>query len=293
MTKYRIVHSTSYQYSEPVPVCHNQLRLSPRDATWTQCTSHRLMIRPSPESIFRRKDWFGNLVESFSLDENHRKLTVTATSRVTVNPQTVPQPDQTPAWGDIATGVRERTVDDWLSVCEFIFDSPVVTRGSVFQEFASDCFPPGRPVLAGAIALTSKIHREFKYDARATTVTTRPEDALAARHGVCQDFAHVAIACLRTLGIPARYVSGYLRTIPPPGKTRLVGADASHAWLAVWGGAAGWIDLDPTNDCVCSIDHIPIAWGRDYSDVAPIRGVFIGGGQHTLSVSVDVEPLET
>jgi len=290
--KYRIVHSTSYQYSDSVPVCHNQLRLTPRETAYTNCTSHRMLIRPTPGHVSRRKDWFGNLVQSFSLDESHRKLLLTATSRVTVSPQVVPDASQTPKWEDVVTGVRNQTINDWFDVTEFVFDSSLVSRGETFREYAADCFMPAQPILAGAVMLMSKIFREFKYDPRATTVVTRPGEALAQKHGVCQDFAHVAISCLRSLGLPARYVSGYLRTIPPPGKERLVGADASHAWFSVWCGEAGWIDLDPTNDKVCGIDHIPIAWGRDYSDVAPIRGVFTGGGKHTLSVSVDVEPLE-
>ncbi len=290
--KYRIVHSTSYQYSDPVLVCHNHLRLSPRETAYTKCTSHRMLIRPNPENVSRRKDWFGNLVQSFSLDESHRKLLLTATSRVIVSPQVVPVAAETPKWEDIAAGVRDQTIDGWFDVAEFIYDSTLATRGEIFRDYAADCFSPDQPVLAGALALMTKIFRDFKYDPRATTVVTRPGEALAQKHGVCQDFAHVAISCLRSLGLPVRYVSGYLRTLPPPGKERLIGSDASHAWFSVWCGEAGWIDLDPTNDKVCGIDHIPIAWGRDYSDVAPIRGVFTGGGRHTLNVSVDVEPLE-
>jgi transglutaminase-like putative cysteine protease len=289
--KYRIVHSTSYQYSDPVPVCHNLLRLSPRETAYTNCTSHRMLIRPNPERVSRRKDWFGNLVQSFSLDESHRKLLLTATSRVTVSPQVVPEANETPEWEDIAASIRDQSIDGWFDVNEFVYDSSLAPSGDTFRDYASDCFAPKQPILDGAIALMSKIFREFKYDPKATTVVTRPAEALAQKHGVCQDFAHVAISCLRSLGLPARYVSGYLRTLPPPGKERLIGADASHAWFSIWCGEAGWIDLDPTNDKVCGTDHIPIAWGRDYSDVAPIRGVFTGGGQHTLKVSVDVEPI--
>jgi transglutaminase-like putative cysteine protease len=290
--KYRIVHSTTYQYADSVPVCLNQLRLSPRDTPWTHCSSHRMTISPTPVNVSKRRDWFGNNVQSFSLNENHRRLSVVAKSRVSVSPQTVPEAVNTPAWEDIATGVRDASLNGWFEVCEFTFESPSISRQDEFSEFAADCFTAGRPILAAAIDLTTKIFRDFKYDPRATTVTTRPEEVLKVKHGVCQDFAHVAIATLRALGLPARYVSGYLRTIPPAGQPRMVGADASHAWFSVWCGDAGWIDLDPTNDCVCSTDHIPIAWGRDYSDVAPIRGVFMGGGDHTLAVSVDVEPLD-
>lgn len=289
--KYRIVHSTAYQYSDPVPVCHNQLRLSPRETAYTNCTSHRLLIRPSPSQVTRRKDWFGNPVQSFTLDESHRKLLLTATSRVTVSEQSLPDPASTPKCGDIAAGLPNESIEGWFDVIEFTFDSSLAARGETFRNYAADCLEPEQPILSATMSLMSKIHRDFKYDPKATTVVTRPDEALAQKHGVCQDFAHVAISCLRSFGVPARYVSGYLRTIPPPGKERLIGADASHAWFAVWCGEAGWIDLDPTNDKVCGTDHIPIAWGRDYSDVAPIRGVFTGGGNHTLNVSVDVEPI--
>jgi transglutaminase-like putative cysteine protease len=292
MARYRITHSTTYLYSDPVPVCQNQLRLSPRDTPWTHCSSHRLAITPRPDSKQRRRDWFGNYVQSFSLQESHRKLSVTAKSLVEVRPQSVPDPAETMTWEEAQAAIAQRSAADWLEASEFVFDSPHIARASAFRKFAEPCFPTGQPVLAGAVALTSKIFSEFKYDPRATTVTTRPEEVLQARHGVCQDFAHLEIASLRSLGLPARYVSGYLRTTPPPGKPRLTGADASHAWISVWCGPHGWIDLDPTNNCICSTDHIPIAWGRDYSDVAPFRGVYLGGGTHTLNVSVDVEPLD-
>jgi len=292
MAKYRITHATTYQYSDSVPVCQNQLRLSPRDTPRTHCLSHRLTITPRPGTRQRRTDWFGNQVQSFSLQENHRRLSVTATSLVEVLPQSEPSPGETVTWEEARSAVAQQSADDWLEASEFLFDSPHITRGAEFREFAEPCFPAGEPILAGAVALTAKIFTEFKYDPRATNVTTRPEEVLEAKHGVCQDFAHLEIACLRSLGLPARYVSGYLRTIPPPGKPRLVGADASHAWLSVWCGPHGWVDLDPTNNCICGTDHIPIAWGRDYSDVAPFRGVYLGGGSHTLQVSVDVEPLE-
>ncbi len=186
MAKYRITHATTYQYSDPVPVCQNQLRLSPRDTPWTHCSSHRLTITPRPDSKQRRRDWFGNYVQSFSLLESHRKLAVTATSLVDVLPQSVPDASATIAWEDVRTAVTEQSLDNWLEASEFVFDSPHVSRADAFREFAEPCFPPGEPVLAGAVALTSKIYSEFEYDPRATTVTTRPEEVLQAKHGVCQ-----------------------------------------------------------------------------------------------------------
>ncbi|MBM81213.1 MAG: transglutaminase [Planctomycetaceae bacterium] len=291
MAHYRIVHTTNYDYSDPVPVCHNQLHLSPRDTDWSRCTSHRLAIDPTPMHVSRRSDWFGNYVKSFSLQENHQKLCVTARSRVEVTPQAVPGISDAPSWEKIASRMNEQTDECIFRASEFLYDSPHISRGEAFREFAAECFNPGDSILAATIALTSKIHGEFQFGARATTVTTRPEEVLVSKHGVCQDFAHLAISSLRSLGIPARYVSGYLRTTPPAGQPRLIGADASHAWFSVFCGEHGWIDFDPTNNRLCDTDHIPIAWGRDYSDVTPVRGVFIGGGNHTLTVSVDVEPI--
>jgi transglutaminase-like putative cysteine protease len=288
---YRITHTTTYQYGDAVPVCHNQIRLSPRDSRWTQCVSHKLTIRPTPTTTAQRQDWFGNTVHAFSIDAGHRRLSVTASSRVTASQPDLCDPDSTPAWEEIANGVREQSIAGWFDVSEFTFDSPRVISSDVFRDFAAESFPPGRPILAGAVDLSSRIHEGFDYDASATDVTTSPEESLKLKRGVCQDFAHVALAALRSLGVPARYVSGYLRTVPPEGQPRLVGADQSHAWLSVWCGDAGWIDLDPTNDCLCSVDHIPIAWGRDYADVTPISGVFLGGGHHKLEVAVDVEPV--
>ncbi|OYW11667.1 MAG: hypothetical protein B7Z55_19015 [Planctomycetales bacterium 12-60-4] len=180
-----------------------------------------------------------------------------------------------------------------LEALQFTFDSPSVTAPAAVGQYAAESFPAGRPILEGVRHLTTRIHEDFKFDPRATTVSTPVVEVFEHRRGVCQDFAHLEIAALRSLGIPARYVSGYLRTIPPPGRPRLVGTDASHAWLSVYCGEAGWIDVDPTNDCIVSTDHITVAWGRDYSDVCPIKGVFVGGGTHQMTVSVDVQPLES
>ena len=254
--------------------------------------SHRLTTRPTPTTTAPRQGRFGNTVHAFSIDAGPRRLSVMASSRVTASQPDQRDPDSTPAWEEIATGVREQSIAAWFDVSEFVFDSPRVISSDVFRQFAAESFPSGRPVLAGAIDLSSRIHVRFEYDASATDVTTSPEESLKLKRGVCQDFAHVALAGLRSLGVPARYVSGYLRTVPPEGPPRLVGADQSHAWLSVWcGDVAGWIDLDPTNDCLCAVDHVPIAWSRDYSDVAPISGVFLGGGNHKLEVAVDVEPV--
>lgn len=290
---YKITHSTVYTYGEPVRVCHNFVMLTPREDRLVRCHSHRLVIRPTPQVSQRRRDYFGNSVHAFSIEENHRQLTVTASSRVTVLPIELPDPGTTAPWEKAVRAVTEQSIPDWLDVCQFQFDSPRIRRSREFVEFAEKSFTPGRPILEGALELTTRLHRHFKYDADATTVMTHPEESFRLARGVCQDFAHVQIACLRSLGLAARYVSGYLRTLPPPGKPRLVGADQSHAWVSLYCGAdLGWVDLDPTNNCPCGTDHIAIAWGRDYSDVAPLKGVFLGGGEHHLNVSVDVAPLE-
>ncbi|WP_437206133.1 transglutaminase family protein [Planctomicrobium sp. SH664] len=290
---YRITHSTTYSYSSPVRVCHNYVMLTPREQQTVTCQSHRLVIRPTPQVSGRRTDYFGNTVQSFSIEENHRQLQVVATSRVTVTPRELPAAMETPPWNEVATGVTERTDPKWLRASPFLYDSPRIRRNAEFREFALQSFTVDRPILEAVLDLTRIVHEHFKYDSKATAVDTEVETAFSLQRGVCQDFSHVQIACLRSIGLPARYVSGYLRTLPPPGKPRLIGVDQSHAWLAVYcGEQLGWVDVDPTNNSPCGADHIPIAWGRDYSDVAPIKGVFLGGGDHQLTVSVDVSPVD-
>ena len=290
MIEYRITHTTNYHYGDPVRVCHNLVLLTPRETEQIHCVSHRLTIKPTPQISSRRKDFFGNLVHSFSIEESHKQLSVTATSRVTVSPRALPQPAATMPWESVAARLATRDDPNWLDAAPFLFDSRRIRRSEDFLKFAKGVFTPGRPILEAADALTRRIHGEFRYDATATDVDTPPESAFRIRKGVCQDFAQIAIGCLRSIGIPARYVSGYLRTVPPPGRPRLVGADQSHAWIAVYAGEVGWVEFDPTNACLCTTDHVPVAWGRDYHDVVPMRGVYLGGGQHTLSVSVDVAP---
>lgn len=289
--QYRITHTTSYAYTMPVPVCRNVVLLTPRDLPYQALSSHRLKIRPRPVESTRRHDYFGNTVHSFSIEESHRKLTVTSTCRVKMSARPNPDAAGTPPWEQVVSSTTDRTNADWHDVCQYVFDSPSIPSSTEFADYARQSFSVGPTVLSGVLDLTARIHSDFKYDTKATSVTSSPAEAFRLRRGVCQDFAHVEIACLRSLGIPARYVSGYLRTIPPVGKPRLVGADASHAWLSVWCGPSGWIDVDPTNNVVCGTDHITLAVGRDYTDVAPLKGTFIGGGTSTLKVSVDVAPI--
>jgi transglutaminase-like putative cysteine protease len=264
--------------------------LTPREGGRVRSLSHRLVIRPTPLFSSRRTDAFGNTVHSFSIEENHRHLSVTATSRVRV--AVAPHPEETAPWEEVVAAVAEQRDPSWLDACRFGFDSPRIERAPEFVAYARQAFTRARPIFEAAFDLTRRIHRDFEYDKAATSVLTQTQEAFRIRRGVCQDFAHIQIACLRSLGVPARYVSGYLRTVPRPGQPRIVGADQSHAWVSVYCGAAGWVELDPTNDCVCSEDHVPIAWGRDYDDVVPVKGVILGGGEHRLVVSVDVEPEE-
>jgi transglutaminase-like putative cysteine protease len=289
--EYRITHSTTYTYSDPVPVSHNEVRLKPLDRGRQECLDFRMLISPEPTAIQNRFDFFGNHVTYFCIQQPHPGMTVKTTSRVVVRPRE-PSQDDFPPWETLCAAVAEYESPVGLAILQFAFPSPRIPRVPALAEYARPSFPPGRTILEGAVDLTSRIHRDFEYDPRATTVSTPVERVLQQRRGVCQDFAQLQIGCLRALGLPAAYVSGYLRTIPPPGKPRLVGADASHAWVSVYCGPdQGWIDLDPTNDSMTNTDHVVLARGRDYSDVTPIRGVFLGGTSHTLRVSVDVEPL--
>ena len=200
-------------------------------------------------------------------------------------------PIGTPPWETVVRKLAARDRPRELEALRYVFASPLITVGPAAGEYARSSFAPGTPVLAGAVDLMGRIFTEFKYDKSATTVDTSVEQVLANRSGVCQDFAHAAVSCLRAMGLAARYVSGYLKTLPPPGKPRLVGADASHAWISLYVPDAGWVDLDPTNNLIPGETHITLAWGRDYGDVTPVKGVVMGGGVHTLSVEVDVTAL--
>jgi transglutaminase-like putative cysteine protease len=289
---YRISHVTTYTYDSPVRVCHNLVMLTPRSDWVVKPLGHRVTVKPHPMVMHRREDYFGNTVHAFSIEESHRQLTVTASGRVEVAYDPLPPPEQSLAWEQVRNAVWAQTDLRWLEACQFRFNSERIQTSVEMADYARQSFRPGQPILAAALDLTRRIYDDFAYDTAATTVHTTPHEAFALRRGVCQDFAHIQVACLRSLGLSARYVSGYLRTYPPAGQPRLVGADQSHAWVSIYcGQQLGWVDLDPTNNRLCNIDHIPIAWGRDYNDVVPIRGVFLGGGQHGISVAVDVSPV--
>jgi transglutaminase-like putative cysteine protease len=290
--RYQIVHATNYSYSEPVPLCQNEVHLKPRDTARQSCLSHRLAISPAPHKLEGYRDYFGNQIQFFTIQDRHCELSVAAHSEVELAPADYLPPEQTAAWEQVRAAMQGSSDDGNLEVRQFVFDSPHVTASVELAEYARGSFAPGRPWLEAALDLLARIYGEFVYDPTATNVSTPLDTVLAMRRGVCQDFAHLQIGCLRSLGLPARYVSGYLLTTPPSGQPRLTGADASHAWLSAWCQEYGWVDFDPTNNVVPSLEHVTVAWGRDYSDVCPIKGVFVGGGQHSVNVSVNVEPIE-
>jgi transglutaminase-like putative cysteine protease len=284
--EYEVVHTTEYNYSEPVAVSHHLARLDPRALPHQQHGRHELQIEPAPAVMSSHTDYFGNAVTYFAMQGPHKRLSIRARSRVILEAPSLPSPADTPAWETVADRGRLP-----LEALEFLFDPAAIPPGADLAAYARAAFPPGRPLLDAVLELTHRIHAEFTFDPKATTVKTPLADVFRSRRGVCQDFARLEIACLRSLGLPARYVSGYLQTVPPPGRQRLLGADASHAWLAVYCPEAGWIHVDPTNDLLPSRTHITVAWGRDYTDVSPIHGVILGGGNHTLRVNVDVQRL--
>lgn len=288
--RYRISHTTKFSYSEPVPVCQNKVHLCPRTNRTQTCMAYRLLVIPEPVVVDTHMDFFGNTVDYFSLVDSHRGLSVTATSEVEVAATTPPDLEATPAWEEVVKQLHARPPSSEVKDCLFAFDSDYIEADPALADYARGSFTAERPIASAAMDLTRRIYEDFEYKPQATHVKSQVADVLELRAGVCQDFAHLQIACLRSLGLAARYVSGYLRTVPPPGKPRLVGADASHAWVAVYCGSTGWIDFDPTNNVIPSGDHVTIAYGRDYADVCPIQGVFVGGGDNAMSVSVDVAP---
>ena len=286
--KYRVTHKTKYSGDQPVSVCHNEACLKPRETPYQHIDAHQLSSAPQPTSQAQRQDYFQNNVWAFSFSSGYDEMTVASICDVTLSERMIPPLSQSPAWEQVVSRLCNPMSEADRAACEFTFESSRCVGNAELTEYARQSFPSGRPVLEALAELTSRIFHDFKYDPRATTVTTRVEDAFRMRKGVCQDFAHVQIAALRSLGLAARYVSGYLRTRPVPGKPRLIGADASHAWLSVYVGDGDWFDLDPTNNVFPSLEHITVAWGRDYGDVCPLKGVFIGGGRLKLDVSVDV-----
>lgn len=289
---YRVSHLTEYHYSAPVTLAHHLARMSPRETVNQRFRRHELRIDPKPAVLHGRFDSFGNWGSIFIVQETHQRLLVEATSEVELSPRSAFDPAQTPAWEAVRDGLSSDLSLEGLETYQYLFDSGLVQCSPELADYAKASFFPGRPILGAVLDLTRRIFADFCFDPTATTVSTPLRTVLSSRRGVCQDFAHLQIGCLRSMGLAARYVSGYIETNPPPGEEKLHGADASHAWVSVYCPGLGWVDFDPTNNLIVSDQHITVAWGRDYGDVSPLRGVILGGGQHNLRVAVSVHALE-
>ena len=286
--RYHVCHLTTYDYDASVSLSQHQMRLQPRSNWRQKFCNYNLAIEPNPRDIHEYTDYFGNPTLFVTVEGSHARLQVRSEFDVDLlnSPELIAK--ETPSWEIVRDRSRGVQIGVGLEANEFLFDSPLLKAGDDFADYARPSFPKGRPILEAALDLTARIHHDFTFDPTATDVTTPILQVLKQKRGVCQDFAHLQIVCLRSLGLPARYVSGYINTIPPPGKTKLAGADASHAWISIWCDAVGWIDLDPTNNVIPNREHITIGWGRDFSDLSPIRGVTLGSSSHSLRVAVDV-----
>jgi len=286
---YDIRHLTTYAYENPVSFARCSLRLEPKSADGQQLVTHAVEIRPRPAARAARYDFFGTHTESVLIETAHRHLRIDSRSRVKVARHALDRAAPSRPWETVRDVAFEATSLGPSSPIGYIFASPLVPVLAPVTAYASTSFPPGRGILASAVDLMHRIRSEFKYDPKATVISTPLREVFEKRRGVCQDFAHLMIAGLRGLGLPAAYVSGYLRTVPPPGKPRLQGADATHAWVSLWcGEEPGWIGFDPTNDVLIENDHIVLAVGRDFSDVSPVDGIIVGSRKQKLGVAVDV-----
>jgi transglutaminase-like putative cysteine protease len=293
--EYLVRHRTTYRYLQDVSYSCHEAHLGLRETPLQQVISSQLTLNPPPASRSKRKDYFGNPCEWFTLDQPHALLEVLAESQVRVAPAPDRDAATSQSWESVRHLLEEAIDAESRDAVQFIFDSPLTSFKSDVAAYAAISFPEGTPMLTGAIDLMRRIHADFRYDTTVTDATTPVDRVFEIRAGVCQDLAHVGIACMRSLGLPARYVSGYLLTQPPPGQERLLGADASHAWFSVWApssipGEGGWVDLDPTNDILVGEKHVTVAYGRDYGDVAPLNGIILGGHDHLIEVGVDVIP---
>jgi transglutaminase-like putative cysteine protease len=289
---YNILHRTTYKYKYPVSVGDHVACLKPRSFANNQLLHNALQIEPAPRTVTERIDYFGNVLCYFTVQEAHRELVVEARSKVRIDEDERRNTAVSLPWEESAQQLAHDYSPEALEAFQFQFESPRIRIRPEFAEYALQSFLPGRPMREALWDLTTRIHKDFRFDSKVTNVRTTVEEVFKKRRGVCQDFAHLQIACLRSIHVAARYVSGYLRTYPPPGKPRLVGADASHAWVSAYSRDMGWLDMDPTNNIAPSDGHVTLAWGRDYSDVSPLRGLILGGGNHTLEVAVDMEPVE-
>lgn len=292
--KYKIKHITEYQYADNVSHCYNVAHVIPRTTHRQQCLRADIHVSPSPGYASKRDDYFENIAYHFEIQRPHKKLVITATSEVETKAQNL---DPKIEFGISCAQARELLAsandEQTLFAREFMLDTAMLKSIPALLDYAQPSFSDHRPLLSCVQELTHRIFTDFAYCPESTTVATPLEDVLKNKRGVCQDFAHLQIACLRALGFPAKYVSGYIETLPAPGEIKLVGSDASHAWISVYSPSEGWFEFDPTNDCIANEQHVITAWGRDYFDVTPLRGVIYGGGEKPiLSISVDVARLK-
>jgi transglutaminase-like putative cysteine protease len=288
--RYRVQHTTRYAYGSPVELAAHMVHLRPRPRPWQKVISETITTAPTPARRLDGMDHFGNHVTWLFMDMPHADFEVTALSIVEVDFPLPPAADGTPAWETVVDAARGHA--GWEAV-EFQFGTPMAPLDAASKAYVATSFTPGRPVLAALLELNQRFYTEFRFRAGVTTLSTSVSQVMARREGVCQDFSHAMVSGLRGIGIPARYTSGYIRTKPPPGQTKRQGADQSHAWVGCWlGPLYGWVDVDPTNGIVVKDEHVLLGWGRDFSDVSPVRGVILGGGDHAVSVSVDLEPVD-
>ncbi|MBL8573711.1 MAG: transglutaminase family protein [Hyphomicrobiaceae bacterium] len=289
---YDLAHVTRYDYSAPVAESRCLLRLMPVDRPGQKVQAAKLAFEPEPARQVSRIDAFGNHIVEVEFDKPHKSLIIKATARTSIERSMFTVPAATRPWETVREAAREATDLSEAGPAIYLYESRHIAFDTRVTDYCAASFPPGRPILEGALELARRIQKDFAYDPKATEVSTPLARAFQVKRGVCQDFAHVMIAGLRGLGLCAGYVSGYLRTVPPPGKPRLEGADATHAWVSVWcGPEIGWVGVDPTNGILASDDHVILAIGRDYADIAPVDGVIIASGNHKLSVAVDVVPV--
>jgi transglutaminase-like putative cysteine protease len=286
---YRLHHATTYDYTYPVVLGTHFMHLLPRNRPGQFIREHNLTISPQPDNRRNEIDHFGNRTTTVSVTQPHKKFVVELSATVDVEQPAPPAPGETSPWEDIAEEAIRRP-----DTAEFCLPSPLATPNPDIAAYAKPSFPSGQPILAGLLDLNRRLFTDMKYRPGVTHTGTTATQVLKTKSGVCQDYAHLMIAGLRALGLPARYVSGYLRTYPVAGKERHRGADQSHAWVSAWIGAAhGWVDFDPTNNLLVSDEHVTLAWGRDFQDVSPLRGIILGGGRHSLRVNVDLDPVLT
>jgi transglutaminase-like putative cysteine protease len=292
--RYHVRHDTIYHYDQPVGESHQLLRVTPRDLPWQKCVAHHIEVTPEPTRSQDFVDNFGNVVRTLHFEDDHDELIIRADSWVEIEPRPTPVLAASPRWEvvreQLAYHPDRHLAPANLDATAFLFESSDIRLKRDFAKYAARDFVRRTPLLVAVDGLMRRIHEDFTFDPKATDVSTPVTEVFAKRRGVCQDFAHLMISCLRSTGVAARYVSGYLLTRPPPGRPRLIGADATHAWVSVFCAELGWVDFDPTNAVLPDCEHITIGWGRDFTDVSPLRGVILGGGEHEPGIAVTVVP---